>query len=644
MYPILIAWYFVYYVTGFCILFILFGAMFRDQNPKPRLKFKHYHTMKTKFRLFPAAIILLAAVNIISCTKDPVTEEPLPVEKNGDGSSAQNPGTKPETKYEPFTVSLPDVSDTLAYKGHPVTVAFEVTATMPETVQVSVLSSQGGEASVSYDATQKTGKLTYTLSGDCAEVSVRFTDGTTTKDCLARATAYYLKIAKADDTIVSEEGEERFMELDTNLPEGAILIESPDWIATAIKDGRITVRFAPSEARDERTGIVSIRDAEAFLKPVTMEFRQEWALTNGEGTIQFKDKAFKTAMLEVADANRDGDVSFEEAETVQEIVIDGRGVKDLSGLDAFKNVWKLDARDNDIVDADILKELHFLYWLDLRGNKNLRTFDLTGCSMHFDHCEFELTDELQYKVVRRQVGAATYCKDINEGTFASVGSDPKCEHAVFIDDPEVTKDWSVQNTVHLLRSHTAGYGKTKVVFTGLGYTDRDIKDGTFGRIMTKAAELFQEEFAGTEFLANVDVLYMDRIIDCHDKWKMKMYDSSTFWMKNAYKEETSNTLSETYGAVTGVAPEDWMCANQNVLVVLVDIIPNLQNGSSVMSARASYKYCSYDNPNCQAARFVLTKDCYYNEGKDNEPYAYTWRIEDCYLNGCFESFVKSCNL
>ena len=136
---------------------------------------------------------------------------------------------------------------------------------------------------------------------------------------------------------------------------------------------------------------------------------------------------------------------------------------------------------------------------------------------------------------------------------------------------------------------------------------------------------------------------MDRIIDCHDKWKMKMYDSSTFWMKNAYKEETSNTLNETYGAVTGVAPEDWMCANQNVLIVLVDIIPNLQNGFSVMSARASYKYCSYDNPNCQVARFVLTKDRYYNEGKDNEPYAYTWRIEDCYLNGCFESFVKSCN-
>lgn len=30
VYPIIIAWYFVYYVTGFWILFILFGALFRD--------------------------------------------------------------------------------------------------------------------------------------------------------------------------------------------------------------------------------------------------------------------------------------------------------------------------------------------------------------------------------------------------------------------------------------------------------------------------------------------------------------------------------------------------------------------------------------------------------------------------------------
>ena len=596
---------------------------------------------RNRYILLAAAI--LAAMSTVSCEKETVIPEPvIKTEENKDGAT---PGTTPATPSEPYTefsTTLPQSLDTLVYKGFTVEKEFAVNGPHPEKISVSIKSATGADAAVTFE-TEK-GKITFTPSADCGGITVAISDGTTEKEYVTNFDTYFLGLDNIPETFGEGEAFNLSLAIKTNIPEDCISITSEDWIRTYVMDGFLHLDIVANENGPDRNGTVILADKDGKLSPVTFSATQKGILKNAEGMVQFKDRAFKDAMVSLADKDGDGEVSPDEALLVETIDIVGKGVKDLSGLDAFKSVWKLDARDNDIIDADILKELHYLYWLDLRGNKNLRTFDLTGCSMHFDHCEFELTDELQYKVVRRQVGAATYCKDINEGTFASVGSDPKCEHAVFIDDPEVTKDWSVQNTIHLLRSHTAGYGKTKIVFTGLGYTDRDIKDGTFGRIMTKAAELFQNEFAGTEFLANVDVLYMDRIMDCHDKWKMKMYDSSTFWMKNAYKEETSSTLSETYGAVTGVAPEDWMCANQNVLVVLVDIIPNLQNGSSVMSARASYKYGSYDNPNCQAARFVLTKDCYYNEGKDNEPYAYTWRIEDCYLNGCYESFVKSCNL
>ena len=596
--------------------------------------------MKNNKNIFLAGLIVLATA-LASCEKEVV--QPV-IEQNdqptSEGSKTSQSGND---EYKEFTVSFPASTDTTVYKGIQNTLTFGLDAPDFNKIKVSIPSAEGVEASVSYTPSEKSCTVTYTAETRNGRFEVKVEDDRTVKAFGYTFDTYYIELGDAPETFGDGEAFEGSVPFKTNLPEGEITVTAQNWITCAVEGTDLKFLIQENDTDSIREGSIILRDAGGHLEEIVLPVSQDFVLRNRQGAVQFRDRAFKAAMLEIADSNGDGDVSPEEALAVETIDISGRGVKDLTGLDAFRNVWKFDARDNDIEDAEVLKELHFLYWLDLRGNKNLRTFDLTGCSMHFDHCEFELTDELQYKVVRRQVGAATYCKDINEGTFASVGSDPKCEHAVFIDDPEVTKDWSVQYTVHLLRSHTAGYGKTKVVFTGLGYTDRDIKDGTFGRIMTKAAELFQEEFAGTEFLANVDVLYMDRIIDCHDKWKMKMYDSSTFWMKNAYKEETSNTLSETYGAVTGVAPEDWMCANQNVLVVLVDIIPNLQNGSSVISARASYKYCNYDNPNCQAARFVLTKDCYYNEGKDNEPYAYTWRIEDCYLNGCFESFMKSCN-
>lgn len=603
--------------------------------------------MKTRFNIFLMVFTILTMMSIASCTKEVLPQQENIVQEKDKKGEPDNP-SKPsddnkKEDYKEFSMSLSSAIDTLVFPVSEASLSFTVEAQHADKMQASVTSVSGAKADVSFDCAASSGVVTFTPEAENGSVVLTFTDGTTTKSCTVTFSTYYLKVNDAPTAFGEGEPFEATFTVDTNLPNENVTVTASDWISAILDGNTVKVELGANDTYDKRNGIITVSEQEGKLASVTVTVTQGWTIPTKDGCVVFRDGAFLKAMVAAADADGDGYVSFAEAESVKEIDITSKGIKDITGLDAFKNVWKFDARDNDIVDADILKELHFLYWLDLRGNKNLRTFDLTGCSMHFDHCEFELTDELQYKVVRRQVGAATYCKDINEGTFASVGSDPKCEHAVFIDDPEVTKDWSVQNTVHLLRSHTAGYGKTKVVFTGLGYTDRDIKDGTFGRIMTKAAELFQEEFAGTEFLANVDVLYMDRIIDCHDKWKMKMYDSSTFWMKNAYKEETSNTLSETYGAVTGVAPEDWMCANQNVLIVLVDIIPNLQNGFSVMSARASYKYCSYDNPNCQVARFVLTKDRYYNEGKDNEPYAYTWRIEDCYLNGCFESFVKSCN-
>ena len=80
----------------------------------------------------------------------------------------------------------------------------------------------------------------------------------------------------------------------------------------------------------------------------------------------------------MADKDGDDDISSEEAEAVEIINIKAKGVKDLTGLDWFKNTWKLDAGDNDIEDAMIVSELHYLHWLNLKGNKNLKCFDVRG--------------------------------------------------------------------------------------------------------------------------------------------------------------------------------------------------------------------------------------------------------------------------
>lgn len=548
--------------------------------------------MKSNKNIFLAGLIVLATA-LASCEKEVV--QPV-IEQNdqptSEGSKTSQSGND---EYKEFTVSFPASTDTTVYKGIQNTLTFGLDAPDFNKIKVSIPSTEGVEASVSYTPTEKSCTVTYTAETRNGRFEVKVEDDRTVRAFGYTFDTYYIELGDAPETFGDGEAFEGTVPFKTNLPEGEITVTAQSWITCSVEGTDLKFLIQENDTDSIREGSIILRDAGGHLEEIVLPITQDFVLRNRQGAVQFRDRAFKAAMLEIADSDGDGDVSPEEALAVETIDISGRGVKDLTGLDAFRNVWKFDARDNDIEDADVLKELPYLRWLDLRGNRNLRTFDLTGCSIYFDHCEFELTDDLVYKVVKRQIGAATYCRDTSPSRFASMGSDPKCEHAVFVDDPLETQDWSCQNTVHQLRTHSSGYGKTKIVFTGIGYTDRDVRDGTFGRIMERAAALFETEYAGTEFLDNVDILYMDRIIDRHDKWPMRNYDPSTYWMKSEYKDETARTVSEAYGAVTGVAPEDWMCANQTVAVILVDIVPNLQNSFAVMSARESYRYGSYDN-------------------------------------------------
>ena len=218
-----------------------------------------------------------------------------------------------------------------------------------------------------------------------------------------------------------------------------------------------------------------------------------------EWAILFADPALAEAVLEGHDADRDGWLSEGEALAVEELIAPGSGISDLSGLERCHNLWKIDLRDNDIRDATILRELPRLHWLDLRGNKNLETFDVTGCSQYFDHCEFEVTDSLRYYTFRQQAGVTT-------------ASDPYCLHSVHLLDPRGSTDWSLHGRWHAVREHTLGDG-IPIVFSGIGYLDVDIADGSFGRLMEDAMGLFFESY-GTiaAYLDWFDVYYVDWIL------------------------------------------------------------------------------------------------------------------------------------
>lgn len=206
------------------------------------------------------------------------------------------------------------------------------------------------------------------------------------------------------------------------------------------------------------------------------------SLPRPENLVDFKCEALKAALVERFDSDYDGEISTDEALAAEEIDIRGKGITDLTGIGAFKKAWKLNARDNDIVDATDVKGMRQLYWLDLKGNHNLRTFDITGCTIYFEHLDFEITENLKYYLLNNQVQK-------EELTVFREGYDGQSHrfHKHFRDDRQ-SADWSGHMQVKLIKEHTTGEGWPLVV-TGMGFIDQDIEDGSMQRFLKDAAEL-----------------------------------------------------------------------------------------------------------------------------------------------------------
>lgn len=169
--------------------------------------------------------------------------------------------------------------------------------------------------------------------------------------------------------------------LTTNAPDSEIqFVNVPSWINASISASVATLELEENRTCEARSAqvIISLRDN---TKAVRIPVNQDWLLVNRPGMVQFKDKAFKKHMLGICDADGDNDVSYEEAETVREIEAVSKGIKDLAGLEAFKNVCKLDLRNNDVEnlwldDPAIYSKVKYI---NVEGNQRLAKINVAGC-------------------------------------------------------------------------------------------------------------------------------------------------------------------------------------------------------------------------------------------------------------------------
>lgn len=294
----------------------------------------------------------------------------------------------------------------------------------------------------------------------------------------------------------------------------------PEWVSVSAKNGVVDVVVSENRTLEPRTGYFILEDTKGKGRCV-YGATQGARIVNRVDAVQFTDAAFKAAVLEVADANGDGDIDNAEAEAIEELELVGKGIRDLTGLDAFKNVWKLDLRDNNIEDAMIVTNLHRLHWLNLKGNENLKCFDVRGCTSYFEVCDYDVTKNLNYYLFYRQIGI----------TLADDQNDKHSHHSL---DPRETQDWSREGEFIQVQKHTKGPGKVGLVFSGMGWIDVDVNDGTFERIMRETMDKLSKRPGWAQNWEYFDVYIFVHMAERRSQW---MYDPDKYSLSDSEVSE-----------------------------------------------------------------------------------------------------------
>ena len=410
-----------------------------------------------------------------------------------------------------------DIKSTTNIKGYPnksASIQFNVTKCGRGTISFVVQGEKGFTPVVTYDKSKRSGRIDISFNkeqGTTERAVIIVTDGKNKRTYSIEATTYHFTVvAPSSITLGGNVGDSKpfNVSLDTDAPESQLAIKTEGSFFSLSQDNKTVVVVNANATDSKCKGMIILYDGSGHFDNernviVTQDVRP---MSGGDNCVKFASWNLKNAILGVADTDGDEEISFEEALAVRELVLTGKEISDLTGLEAFKNVWKLDLRDNRIVDASCLKQLSNLYWLDLKGNKELQTFDVTGCTQYFEHCEFDLTEDLNYYTFRQQVGV------INT-------SDPTCAHSHHVVDERVSTDFSEHGKVIKIQEHSKNNGKTlSIVFSGLGYLDIDFQDGSWKRLIDAFADTFWNYSPIGEYRDYFDVYYVEWIIDNRNRY------------------------------------------------------------------------------------------------------------------------------
>jgi hypothetical protein len=95
--------------------------------------------------------------------------------------------------------------------------------------------------------------------------------------------------------------------------------------------------------------------------------------------VNIPDAHFESALISAGvDINDDGYISYAEAEAITELDVRGKNISDMTGIEAFVNLYGLDCENNQLTCLNVSYDTA-LYHLDCTGNQ-LTCLNVSGCT------------------------------------------------------------------------------------------------------------------------------------------------------------------------------------------------------------------------------------------------------------------------
>ena len=516
---------------------------------------------------------------------------------------------------DPIQLDLPSMIDTTAFRATRVDIPFKVNAR--NETRASLTTVNNLEAELGYDPSSGTGRLALVLpfGKQDGTVALTVTDGEHSHSkrsiITVRPKARTCSVTGFDGTLPAEGGSVT-VTVETNLPAERLEVSGPEWTKLAMAGGILTIDVERNLGFEDRSAYILIDDKEREITCPRIEVTQPWYEKKGEGYVTFPDKALLAGVIEAWDKDGDRALSTEETEAVTEIILPGRGIRDITGIGQLKRLEKIDLRDNMIVDATELRELYYLHWLDLKGNMSLRTFDVTGCCVYFDHCDYELTEDLLYHTNSSQIGVSGSGSPDNFKLFDVYDPNytpgaPTHSHHVVDDYP--TTDWSEHDRMIKIRDRkrqpVVNGVPTDIAFViiGYGFIDRDIKDGSYERMAREIDRVVYENYG--EAWDVVDVYYLTHLYPSRMHYDTPDAEGMEFLKKvEAQAKDLYNTEVMVYNTLYGKDNTGNRCVLFGQVGLHKWVWSNAFANTSIATGKARYIYglhgprqdIDYDDP------------------------------------------------